>query len=64
MNTLYFIYETDQRKKLNSLGDFEKKTPTPMGTTNAFSKILQIFQNSIPRELDQKLDIPRISTIH
>ena len=41
-----------------------KKTPTPIGTTNAFSKILQTFQNPIPRELDQKLDIPRISMIH
>ena len=51
------MYETDQRKKLNNLGDFENKTPTPIGTTNAFSKILQTFQNSIPREFDQKLDI-------
>jgi len=58
------MYETDQRKNLNTLGDFENKTPTPIGTTHAFSKILQNFQNPIPRELDQKLDIPRISTIH
>ena len=64
MNTPYFIYEIDQRKKLNTLGDFENQTPTHIGTTHAFSKILQNFENRIPRELDQKLDIPRISTIH
>ena len=53
-----------ERKKLNTLGDFENQTPTHIGTTHAFSKILQNFENRIPRELDQKLDIPRISTIH
>ena len=26
MNTPYFIYEIDQRKKLNTLGDFENQT--------------------------------------
>ena len=59
-----FFYEIDQRKKLNTLGDFENQTPTHIGTAHAFSKILQNFENRIPRELDQKLDIPRISTIH
>ena len=58
------IYEIDQRKKLNTLGDFENQTPTHLGTAHAFSKILQNFEIRIPRELDQKLDIPRISTIH
>ena len=60
----YFIYEIDQRKKLKTLGDFENQTPTHIGNAHAFSKILQYFENRIPRELDQKLDIPRISTIH
>ena len=56
MNTPYFIYEIDQRKKFNTLGDFKYQTPTHIVTTHAFSKILQKFENRIPRELDQKVD--------
>ena len=39
----FFIYEINQRKKLNTLGDFENKTPTHIDATHAFSKILQNF---------------------
>ena len=28
MNAPYFIYEIDQRKKLNTFGEFENQTPT------------------------------------
>ena len=38
MNTPYFIYEIDQRKKLNTLDDFENQTPTHIDVTHAFSK--------------------------
>ena len=48
MNAPYFIYEIDQRKKLNTLGDFENQTPTHMDATHAFSKILQIFKIEFP----------------
>ena len=34
-----FIYEIDQRKKLNTLSDFENQTPTHMDATHAFSNI-------------------------
>ena len=60
MNTPYFIYEIDQRKKLNTLGDFENQIPTHIDATHAFSKILQNFQNRIPRKLNQNLYISRI----
>ena len=48
-NIPYFIYEIDQRKKFNTLGDFENLTPTHLDATHA----LQNFQNLIPRELNQ-----------
>ena len=64
INTPYFIYEIDQRKKLNTLGDFENQKPTHIDATHAFSKILKNFQNRIPRESDQKSDISRIRKIH
>ena len=64
MNTPYFIYEIDQRKKLNTLGDFENQKPTHIDATHAFSKILKNFQNRIPRELNQNLYISRICINH
>ena len=64
MNTPYFIYEIDQRKKLNTLGDFENQTPTHIDATHAFSKILQNFQNRIPRKLTQKFYMLRIGMIN
>ena len=39
----FFIYQIDQRKKLNTLGDFEHWTPTHIDATHVFSKILQNF---------------------
>ena len=60
----YFIYEIDQRKKLNTLGNFENQTPTHIDATHAISKSEQNFQNRIPRELDKNFYIPRISMIH
>ena len=35
----YFVYQNDQRNKVNSLGDFKNETPTHMSTTHAFSKM-------------------------
>ena len=64
MNTPYFIYETYQRKKLNTLGDFETQTPTHIDATHAFSKILQNFQHRIPRESNQNIYISRIGINH
>ena len=64
MNTPYSIYEIDQRAEINIFVDSGIVTPTHIGATHAFLKIQQNFENRIPRELDQKLDIPRISKIH
>ena len=64
MNTPYFIYEIDQRKKLNTLGDFENQTPTHIDATHAFSKILKNFQNRIPRKLTQNFYMLRIGMIY
>ena len=33
-----FMYENDQRKKIDTLGDFDNKTPTHMAATHAISK--------------------------
>ena len=37
------MYETDQRKKLNTLGDFEIQTPSHIDANHAFSKILSFY---------------------
>ena len=58
------MYENDQRKKIDTLGDFDNKTPTHMAATHAISKSKRNFQNRIPRELDKNFYIPRISMIH
>ena len=58
------MYQNDQRNKVNILGDFEIETPTHISATYAISKIRLKFQNRIPRDLDQKLDILRIRMIH
>ena len=63
-NTPISIYENDQRNKIDIFGDSEIVTPTHIGPAHAFLKIQQNFENRIPREFDQKLDIPRISKIH
>ena len=64
MNIPYLKYEIDQRKKMNTLGDFGNQTPTHIDATHAFSKILQNLQNRIPRELNQNIHISRIGMIH
>ena len=46
------------------MGDFKNQKLTHIGATHAFSKIREIFQNRIPRELNQKFYIPRVSMIH
>ena len=46
------------------MGDFGNKTPTHMAVTHAISKSERSFQNRIPRELDKKFYIPKISMIH
>ena len=58
------IYQNFQRNKVNILGDFEIETLTHISATHAISKIRLKFQNRIPRDLDQKLDILRIRMIH
>ena len=55
MNTPYSIYEIDQRKKLNTLSDFENQKPTPIGAAHAFSKIDRNFQKSISQGIGSKL---------
>ena len=64
INTPNFTYGNVQRNKTNLFGDFKNGTPTHIGTTHAFSKILQNFRNRIPKELDKNFYIPRISMIH
>ena len=34
----FFIYKIDQRKKLNTLSDFENQKPTHIGAAHAFFK--------------------------
>ena len=58
------MYENDQRKKIDTLGDFDNKTPTHMAATHAISKSKRNFQNRIPRELDKNFYILRISMIY
>ena len=62
LSTLSFIYENDQRKKIDTLGDFDNKTPTHMAATHAISKSKRIFR--LPRELDKNFYTPRISMIN
>ena len=64
INTPYFIHSIEQRKKLSVLGGFENQTPTHIDATHAFSKILQNFQNRIPREFNRSLYISRIGINH
>ena len=59
-----FIYENDQRKKIDTLSDFDNKTPTHVTATHAISKSKRNFQNRIPRELNKTIYIPRISMIY
>ena len=47
------MHKIDQRKKLNTFGDFENKTPTHIDTTHAISNSEQQFQIGILRDLDQ-----------
>ena len=46
------------------MADFDNKTPTHLAATHAISKSKRNFQNRIPRELDKKFYIPRISMIY
>ena len=64
ISTPNVAYQNDQRNKTYTLGDFEDKTPTHMDATHAISKSEWNFQKRIPRELDKKLDISRISVIY
>ena len=64
MKTLNFIYDNDQRNRINIFGDSESVTPTHLGAAHAFLKIQQNFQNRFSRELDKNFYIPRICMIH
>ena len=64
INTLSFIYENDQRNKINIFSDSESVTPTHIGAAHTFSKIRRKFQNRNPKESDQNIDFSRISIIH
>ena len=59
MNTPYSIYEIDQRKKLNTLSDFENQKPTHIGAAHAFSKIERNFQKSISQGIGSKFWYPQ-----
>ena len=48
INTLNFIDQNDQCKKIYSFGDFGNETPTHMGATHAIPKFQPKFQNRIP----------------
>ena len=55
------MHENDQRKKIDTLGDFDSKTPTHMAATHAISKSKRNFQNRIPRELGKKFNILKLN---
>ena len=60
ISTANFIYQNDQRDKINTLGDFENEAPTHTSAIHAFSKICGKFQNRIPGESSQNFDISKI----
>ena len=62
LSTLSFSHKNDQRKKIDTLGDYDNKTPTHMAVTHAISKSKRNFQNRIPMELDKNFYISRISS--
>ena len=64
INPPSLMHENNQRKKIDTLGDFDNTTPTLMATTHAISKSKRNFQNRNPRELDKNFYIPRISMTH
>ena len=64
VSTPNVMYENDQLKKIDTLGDFDNKTPTHKAATQAISKSKRIFQNRNPRELDENFDISGISVIY
>jgi len=55
MNTPNSIYEIDQRRKLNTLSDFENQKPTHIGAAHAFPKIERNFKKSIPQGIGSKM---------
>ena len=59
-----FYIKNDQCYTINIYGDYKYETLTQMSATHAISKIKPKSQNRIPRELNKKFDIPRISIIH
>ena len=59
MNTPYSIYEIHQRKKLNTLSDFENQKPTHIGAAHAFLKIERNFQKSISQGIGSKFRYPQ-----
>ena len=44
-------------------GHFDQKSPTQISATHSFSKIRRKFQNQVPKESDQNIDIPSINII-
>ena len=61
ISTPYFKNQIDHRYEVNTISDLENETPTHMSATHAISKIEPKSQNRIPRALNQKFGIPRIS---
>ena len=57
------MHEIDRRKKLNTFGDFENKTPTHKDTTTQFQNLSEIFKSEFPGNWI-KLFNPRISMIY
>jgi hypothetical protein len=57
-STPSFMYENDQRKKIDTLSDFGNITPKHLVVAQAISKSKRNFQNRFPRELNKKFYIP------
>ena len=55
------MYENDQRKKIDTLGDIDNKTPTHMAVTYAISKgnFKEKFSKSNSQGNEQKLLYPK-----
>ena len=56
----YFIYQIDQCKKINSLGDLGNETTTHMGATHAIPKFHPKISKSNSQEIGHKLLYPQI----
>ena len=55
LSTLSFSHKNDQRKKIDTLGDYDNKTPTHMAVTHPISKNSAKFSKSNSQGIGPKI---------